>query len=50
LAQAAIYVALAPKSNASYRAIEAALKMLRPKRLWKFPIIWKDSSYPGAKN
>jgi putative ATPase len=49
LAQAAIYVALAPKSNASYRAIEAALEDVKTEETMEVPDHLKDSSYPGAK-
>ena len=49
LAQAAIYVALAPKSNASYRAIEAALEDIKTEETMEVPDHLKDSSYPGAK-
>ena len=49
LAQAAIYVALAPKSNASYRAIEAALEDVKTEETLEVPDHLKDSSYPGAK-
>ncbi|MGO9379323.1 MAG: replication-associated recombination protein A [Dissulfurispiraceae bacterium] len=49
LAQAAIYVALAPKSNASYRAIEAALEDIKTEETMEVPDHLKDGSYPGAK-
>ncbi len=49
LAQAAIYVALAPKSNASYSAIEAALEDVKTEETLEVPDHLKDSSYPGAK-
>jgi putative ATPase len=49
LAQAAIYVALAPKSNASYRAIEAALEDIKTEETMEVPDHLKDSSYLGAK-
>ena len=48
LAQAAIYVACAPKSNASYMAIEAALSDVKEKRLHKVPEHLKDAHYKGA--
>jgi putative ATPase len=49
LAQAAIYVALAPKSNASYVAIDAALEDIKKEETEEVPDHLKDSSYPGAK-
>lgn len=48
LAQAAIYVACAPKSNASYLAIEAAIKDVREGRLLEVPAHLKDAHYRGA--
>jgi putative ATPase len=49
LAQATIYVALAPKSNASYKAIEAALDDISKEQTMEVPEHLKDSHYPGAK-
>lgn len=49
LAQATIYVAKAPKSNASYRAIESALQDIATEGTMEVPDHLKDSSYPGAK-
>lgn len=49
LAQAAIYVATAPKSNASYRAIEEALKDIEKEKTLSIPNHLKDNHYPGAK-
>ena len=49
LAQATTYVAMAPKSNASYRAIEAALEDIKTEETMEVPDHLKDSSYPGAK-
>jgi putative ATPase len=49
LAQAAIYVALAPKSNASYLAIDAALEDIATEETMEVPKHLRDSSYPGAK-
>ena len=49
LAQAAIYVAKASKSNASYMAIEAALEDIKTEQTMDVPDHLKDSSYPGAK-
>lgn len=49
LAQAAIYVATAPKSNACYMAIEEALKDIERERTLSVPDHLKDSHYPGAR-
>ena len=49
LAQATIYVAKAPKSNASYKAIEAALNDVAAEETMEVPDHLKDSHYPGAK-
>lgn len=49
LAQATTYVATAPKSNASYKAIEAALQDVEAEDIMEVPDHLKDSSYPGAK-
>jgi len=49
LAQAAIYIASAPKSNACYKAIEAALKDISTEETMEVPDHLKDSHYPGAK-
>jgi putative ATPase len=49
LAQAAVYVANAPKSNASYLAIEAALGDVASEETLEAPDHLKDASYPGAK-
>lgn len=49
LAQAAIYIANAPKSNACYRAIEAALDDIKNEQTMEVPDHLKDSHYPGAK-
>lgn len=49
LAQATIYVAKAPKSNASYKAIEEALKDIAAEETMEVPDHLKDSHYPGAK-
>ncbi|NMA86294.1 MAG: replication-associated recombination protein A [Tissierellia bacterium] len=50
LAQAALYVACAPKSNAAYMGIDKALDDIRNKPLGKVPGHLKDASYSGAKN
>jgi putative ATPase len=49
LSQAAIYLALAPKSNASYVAIEEATKDVREGGSVRPPKMLRDSHYPGAK-
>lgn len=49
LAQAAIYVATAPKSNASYMAVEAALGDVAKEKTLEVPEHLRDSSYPGAE-
>jgi putative ATPase len=49
LAQAVIYIAGAPKSNAAYRAIEAALEDIRNEQTLEVPDHLKDSHYRGAE-
>lgn len=49
LAQAAIYVATAPKSNSSYTAISKALADVAEERTHAVPEHLRDASYPGAK-
>lgn len=49
LAQAATYLALAPKSNAAYMAIENSLTDVREKALVPVPQHLRDTHYPGAK-
>lgn len=49
LAQAAIYVACAPKSNASYLAIERATQEIKENKVQEVPDYLKDASYRGAK-
>ncbi len=49
LAQATIYVACAPKSNASYEAIEKASKDIKEKRTQKVPSHLQVGSYKGAE-
>ena len=48
LSQAAIYVASAPKSNASYKAINKAIKDVEEKNIGGIPVYLKDQSYSGA--
>jgi putative ATPase len=49
LAQAVVHVATAPKSNASYKAIGAALEDVRAGKLGQVPTHLRDAHYPGAK-
>ncbi|MFH0935857.1 MAG: replication-associated recombination protein A [Candidatus Omnitrophota bacterium] len=49
LAQAVIYVSCAPKSNASYLAIEKAYQDVEQKRVQEVPDHLKDASYQGAE-
>ncbi|MCL5104225.1 MAG: replication-associated recombination protein A [Armatimonadetes bacterium] len=49
LAQAAIYLACAPKSNASYVAINRANKDIAERKGPPVPKHLRDTSYPGAK-
>ena len=49
LAQAAVYMALAPKSNAAIRAIDAALTEVRTGPARGVPNHLRDKHYPGAK-
>ncbi|MBI5056746.1 MAG: replication-associated recombination protein A [Nitrospirae bacterium] len=48
LAQAAIYIALAPKSNSSYKGIDNALTYVREERLSPVPSYLKSANYKGA--
>jgi putative ATPase len=49
LAQAAIYVACAPKSNASYLAIDKALGDIESEKVQEVPDHLKDNHYSGAE-
>jgi putative ATPase len=49
LAQAAIYLACAPKSNASCVAIDRANKDVAERKAPPVPKHLRDTSYPGAK-
>ena len=49
LAQAAIYVACAPKSNAAYLAINEASQDISQSGAEDVPVYLKDASYKGAK-
>ena len=48
LAEAAVYVATAPKSNASYMAIDAAISYVRNHPGYAIPPYLQDSHYGGA--
>lgn len=48
LSEAACYVALAPKSNSAYVAIDAAISDVRHKDCGQVPDYLKDSHYSGA--
>ncbi|HEY8082450.1 MAG TPA: replication-associated recombination protein A [Solirubrobacterales bacterium] len=49
LAQATVYLALAPKSNASYKALAAARGEVRANGAKTPPDYLRDAHYPGAK-
>lgn len=49
LAQAVIYLATAPKSNAAYLAIDKALKDIETKKTGVVPLHLKDAHYKGAE-
>ena len=49
LAQAVVHLALAPKSNAVYRAINVAQEDVRSGRTGAVPTHLRDGNYPGAK-
>jgi putative ATPase len=49
LAQAAIYIACAPKSNASYMAVEQALAEVKNGKVRKVPNHLKDANLDGEK-
>lgn len=49
LAQATVYVALAPKSNAAYLGIERAMNDVASDRTLEVPKHLKDAHYPAAK-
>lgn len=48
LAQAAVYVATAPKSNASYMAVDKALDAVRNQKNPPIPVHLQDHHYSGA--
>ncbi len=49
LAQAVTYLAMAPKSNASYVAISEAMRDVETQKNEEVPVHLRDSHYPGAK-
>jgi putative ATPase len=49
LAEAVVYLATAPKSNASYMALDAAIADVRAGRIGRVPNHLRDAHYPGAK-
>jgi putative ATPase len=49
LAEAVTYLATAPKSNASYRALDAAIADVRAGKIGRVPTHLRDAHYPGAK-
>ncbi len=48
LAQAVIHIATAPKSNAAYRAIDAAIADVRAGKVGAVPLHLRDGHYSGA--
>ena len=48
LVQAVAYIALAPKSNATIKAIDSALDDVRTQRVLPVPVQLRDAHYPGA--
>tara|TARA_R110000868_G_scaffold411390_1_gene703573 strand:- start:151667 stop:152950 length:1284 start_codon:yes stop_codon:yes gene_type:complete len=49
LAEAVVYLAMAPKSNTAYRALDAAIADVRAGRIGTIPSHLRDAHYPGAK-
>jgi putative ATPase len=49
LAEAVVYLATAPKSNASYLALDKAIADVRAGRIGRVPTHLRDAHYPGAK-
>ncbi len=49
LAEVVTYLATAPKSNASYLALDAAIADVRAGRIGRVPTHLRDAHYPGAK-
>ncbi len=50
LSQAALYMALAPKSNAAYKAVDAAMAEVERRGNEAPPAHLRDANYRGAKN
>ncbi len=50
LAQAVVYLSMAPKSNASYMALEAATADIKEGKTQEVPQHLRDASYRGAKS
>jgi putative ATPase len=49
LTQAVTYIAMAPKSNAAIKAIDAAITDVRSRRVLPVPVHLRDAHYGGAK-
>jgi len=49
LAEAVVYLATAPKSNASYNGINAAIADVKAGRIGRVPKHLRDAHYPGAR-
>ncbi len=49
LAEAVVYLATAPKSNAAYVAIDAAIADVRAGKIGRVPLHLRDAHYSGAK-
>ena len=49
LAQAVVHLATAPKSNAAYMALDAAIVDVRAGKMGRVPKGMRDAHYPGAK-
>ncbi|WP_043496878.1 replication-associated recombination protein A [Georgenia sp. SUBG003] len=50
LAEAVVHVATAPKSNAAYKAVDAAIADVRAGRIGPVPAHLRDAHYAGAKD
>ncbi len=48
LAEAVVYLATAPKSNAAYLALDAAIADVRAGKIGRVPVPLRDAHYPGA--
>ena len=48
LAEAVLYICLAPKSNSAIESIEAACSEARNRKNWSIPSYLKDAHYSGA--